>query len=100
MSERRSVTSCVPLGFALGSVLFYIFINDSDSGIKCTLRKFADDTKMCSGVNTPDGRDAIQMDLGRLEQWAQENLIRFNKSKCEVLYLGHDNPPITVQAER
>lgn len=26
------------------------------------------------------------------EQWAQENLIRFNESKCKNLHLGCDNP--------
>jgi len=77
----RPVISGVPQGSVLGPILFNIFINNINSGVECTLSKFADDTKLWGTVSTPEGWDAIRV-----------NLMRFNKSKWKVLHLDQDNP--------
>lgn len=48
--------------------MFVIFVSNITSGIKYTLIKFAEDTKLCGTVYTLEGNYAIQRDLDRLKE--------------------------------
>ena len=76
----------------MGLALFNTFVGNMDSGIKCTLSKFANDTKLCDTVDMLKGRDAIQRDPDRLESSASVSLMKFNKAKCKVLHMSWGNP--------
>ena len=56
------------------------------------LLQVADNTKLSTVADTTEGNDVMQKDLDILEKRAHENLVKFNKAKCKVLYFGRDNP--------
>jgi len=90
-SNWQPVTCGVPQGLILGPTLFIIFVSNLDHEIKCTLKKFANDTKLETEVDTLEGRTTLQEDLDRLEEWVNKNLMKFSKYKCKVLHPGKHN---------
>lgn len=86
MSRWRSVTSGVP---QCSLTTKSMTLTPGLSVPSATLRM----TPVCVVQSThPRGWDAIQRDLDRLEQRAQENLRRIKNSKRKVLHLGLGNP--------
>jgi len=59
--------SSVPHGSALGPMFFNTFVEDMDSGMRCTVSKLADVTKLSGSVDTIEGKDVIQRELDKLE---------------------------------
>ncbi|KAF4791725.1 hypothetical protein TURU_127379 [Turdus rufiventris] len=68
-----------------GPVLFNVFINGLDTGLKRILSKFADNTKLGGVVDFLEGREVLQRDLDKLEYWAIINHVKFNKER--ILHL-------------
>ncbi|KAJ7425017.1 hypothetical protein WISP_25766 [Willisornis vidua] len=85
------VNAGIPQGSVLESVLFNIFVNDMDESTVCNLSKFTDNAEFGGSVVMLEGRKALQRDLDSLHQCAKANSMTFNKVKCWILYLGHNN---------
>ena len=80
-------------------MLFNIFNNDLDEGVQGILIKSVDDTKLGGIANTLEDRNKIQEDLDKLEHWAENNRIKFNRDKCKVLHL-REKPHTTGKVTR
>ena len=85
------VLSGVPQGSVLGPLLFVIFINDIEVGLKGKILKFADDTKLFGVVATPEQVNQMREDLRMLCKWSEEWLMLFNVDKCKVMHFGVNN---------
>lgn len=86
-SSEKPITSGVPHRSVQDLVLFNTLISDMHEGIEHTFSKFADDPKLGGVPETPEGCAAIQNDPNSMENWAEVNVMKFNKGKCTVLHL-------------
>ena len=87
----EAVTGGVLQGSVLG-LSFSATPSITDDGMECSPRVFVDDTTLSGAVDILEGREAIQRDLDRLEKWAHENPMRFNRGKWKVSHLGWGDP--------
>ena len=90
-SEYFPVESGVPQGSVLGPLLFLIYINDLEIGIKSKVNFFADDTMIYSVVHNPTlTASVLNHDLEIISQWAHQWKMSFNpepsKQAVEILF--------------
>ena len=83
VSDWVAVISGVPQGSVLGPLLFPIYINDLEDGIKSFLLKFADDTKIFREIRTTEDTQQLQEDLDMLVKWSKDWQMTFNIEKCK-----------------
>ena len=65
-STTHNVTSGIPQGSVLGPILFVIYINDMPDCVAATVYLFADDTKLCKEIRSPEDSNSLQRDLDSL----------------------------------
>ena len=96
-SEWKDVLSGVPQGSVLGPLLFLIYIDDLDNGLKSKILKFADDTKCFRRINNAEDQTILQSDLNRMANWAEESKMEFNVGKCKVVHIGRGNDKFSYE---
>ena len=99
VSEWEEVVSGVLQCSMLGPVLFTIFIIDIDQGVKNTIKKFTDDTKLMGKAGSEEEVNSIRKDLKRLNEWSEVWQIKLNVEKCMVMHLGNHNREETNSIE-
>ena len=90
-SDWAPILSGVPQGSVLGPLLFLVYINDLECGIKSQIKFFADDTSLYSVVRDPLTSAAeLQHDLDIISDWASQWKMSFNpdptKPAEEILF--------------
>ena len=84
LSEEVRVTSGVRQGSVLGRLLFLACVNDTRRNIVSTIRLFADDCVIYRKIINNEDIENLQKDLDRLVEWAAENAMKTNPSKCKA----------------
>ena len=84
-SSWISVTSGVPPGTVLGSLLFLIYINNIVPNLNSKSKLFADDAVLYSEVSNVHDDCLFQQDLYTLSCWAATWQMNFNLTKCNIM---------------
>ena len=99
--EWGEIEACVPQGSVLGPLLFLIYINDPENGMKSQIKFFADDTSLFSIVHDADlTADDLNHGLNIISEWAFNLKMGFNpdlsKQAVEIIFshkTGKQNIP-------
>ena len=68
---------------------FVAYINDITTGVRSSMRLFADDSKVYRIIYEKNDEKQLQCDLNTLQKWSENWQLRFHPDKCEVLRINH-----------
>jgi hypothetical protein len=85
LREEVRVTSAVPQGSMLVSLLFLAYVNDIWRNMEYTIRLFVDDCEIYRKIINNDDMKKLQKYLDRLREWAAENAMKINPSNSKAI---------------
>jgi hypothetical protein len=95
-SDWATVTSGVPQGSLLGTLLFVIFFNHFPNVVSDTSQTalYANDSKLYKSISCLGSCDSLQQSLNHLSMWSHNNNISFNASKCKLFTVTRKINPL------
>ena len=97
VNKWKSVLSGVPQGSVLGPILFLVYINDLEEGVRGNILKFADDTKLFTKTKEIGDKQNLQDDIDKLVKWSEKWQMLFNFGKCKCLHIGPGNTSMNYE---
>ena len=89
-SDWKPVTSAVPQGSVLGTLLFLIYINDLPEVCEnfAEILLYADDAKIYRHILKSEDHYKLQEGLSKFKAWMDKWLLKLNVEKCKVVSYG------------
>ena len=89
-SSWTNIHKGVPQGSILGPLLFTMYVNNLPKAVsQCNVKQYADDTTMFHAANSASELEAVlEKDLNSVCQWVDENKLKLNVKKTQLLLLG------------
>ena len=89
-SNESRVTSGAMQGSVLGPVIFLLFIKDISKEVTANTKLFVDDAKIKDKICNEEDVLKLQANLDKLFNWEEENNMKLNGAKFQVLRYGPD----------
>ena len=96
LSNITDVTSGVPQGSVLGSILFLLYIKDINENVQSSIRLFADYI-IIYRIKSNIDHQILQTDVIQLEKWSDKWQMQFKISKCVHLPITSKTKPSSHQ---